>query len=247
MLSTTRRLHHPTVFLLSTVVVYAVSVAIVRSLEAIDNAPVVAAAVTADLVLVVPLLYYGLLVRGRGWPVLSCIPVFLLSLMGAAWIVPEERHEALKVAEMLAIPLELAVLGLLVRQGAKIVGATREQGQGDLFGRLRASAMEATGHRRVADILAFEAAILHYAVFSWRSRPTTGRQSTFTHYRRALYGTVCAGISIAVLAELVPVHFLLSLWSPRVAWIATGLGVYSLLWLLGDYRALVLRPSVIGW
>jgi len=50
---------------------------------------------------------------------------------------------------------------------------------------------------------------------------------------------------IVVVVEVAPVHLLVALWSPAAAWVLTGLSLYTVLWLLGDYRAVVLRPSLL--
>ena len=70
----------PLVFVLTAGTVYAAALAVAAALPRVDAAAVVAAALTADLAVGVPLLYWLLLVRGRGWPQLSVVPVFLASL-----------------------------------------------------------------------------------------------------------------------------------------------------------------------
>jgi hypothetical protein len=88
--------------------------------------------------------------------------------------------------------------------------------------------------------------LLYFALFSWRSRPHTGgARAVFSHHRRIGYGAVAAGLMIVVAVEVVPVHLLLALWSPAAAWVLTALSLYTVLWLLGDYRAVVLRPSLL--
>ena len=37
--------------------------------------------------------------------------------------------------------------------------------------------------------------------------------------------------------EVVSVHLLARMWSERLAWVLTALGVYGALWLVGDWRA----------
>ena len=61
---------------------------------------------TLDLVVVVPLLYYGLLIRRKGWPVISLVPVFLLSLFAASFIVPVEHQALLHGLNYLIAPIE---------------------------------------------------------------------------------------------------------------------------------------------
>lgn len=40
-------------------------------------------------------------------------------------------------------------------------------------------------------------------------------------------------------------HLLIALWSPVAAWLLTALSLYTVLWLIGDYRAVRLRPTLL--
>lgn len=59
----------------------------------------------------------------------------------------------------------------------------------------------------------------------------------------------CSGPGIASsdsgAVETIPVHLLVSGWSPVAAWILTALSVYAGVWLVGDYRAIASRPLVV--
>jgi hypothetical protein len=48
-----------------------------------------------------------------------------------------------------------------------------------------------------------------------------------------------------LLVETLPVHVLVAHFSPVAAWILSGASIYSLLWLIGDYQGLRLRPCRI--
>lgn len=52
-------------------------------------------------------------------------------------------------------------------------------------------------------------------------------------------------IIMAVLVETAVVHLLVSLWIGWVAWILTISGLSSILWLLRDFNAARLNPSVV--
>ncbi|MGH7553278.1 MAG: hypothetical protein ACREMQ_09675 [Longimicrobiales bacterium] len=68
-------------------------------------------AVTVDLTLFSPAMYWLLLVRGRGWPLLSVLPVFLASLVVASLLFPVGRQDTLRFIKYLAAPAELTLLG----------------------------------------------------------------------------------------------------------------------------------------
>lgn len=66
-----------------------------------------------------------------------------------------------------------------------------------------------------------------------------------TIHERNGWGTVIACFVVLISFECVGVHLLVQHWSTKVAWILTSLDVYGVLWLIGDYRALRLRPTLI--
>jgi hypothetical protein len=64
-------------------------------------------------------------------------------------------------------------------------------------------------------------------------------------HRGGGYGAVLAGLLLAAAAEGAGVHLLLVRWSPVAAAVHLALSLYAVLWLLGDWHALRLRPMVV--
>jgi hypothetical protein len=60
------------------------------------------------------------------------------------------------------------------------------------------------------------------------------------------YGMFSILIMIALIVEGVPMHLLLRNWSHTGAWIFTGIGIYSFVWMGALYRSLALRPVLVG-
>jgi hypothetical protein len=238
---------HPLTFVIAAAAVYAAALAVVAILPSVASPGVVAAGLTFDLTVFVPLLYWLLLVRGRGWPGFTVVGVFLLSLAGAAAVLPAANQGALARLKWLGVPAEAALVVYLVVRAVRAVGGRRAAAAGgDVFNGLRTTVRELLPVRAVAEAVAYEVATLYYALFSWRAAPATaGARAVFTHHRRIAYGGVVGGLMVAVAAETLPIHLLLGRWSATAAWVLTGLSLYTLLWLFGDYRALVLRPTLL--
>ena len=77
---TTLKQHLPLLsFGLALTVIYLAALFVAAEVPRFERPGLLAAALTVDLTVLVPLLYYGLLVRRKGWPALSVAPVFLLS------------------------------------------------------------------------------------------------------------------------------------------------------------------------
>lgn len=227
-------------FALATLTVYTVCVFALASPRAGSAVPT---AVSIDLTFFVPALWYVFLVRRRGLPAVTVVPVFLLSLVAAPLVLPAGNPGAMPLIRWLGVPAELVLLGLVVRQMARARRTARAVDDSDVLSRLRAAARTALGNERAADIVAYEFAVLYYALFSWRAKPSPLEADGFSYHRKTAYAGIVIGLLLAIAAEAVPVHLLLSHWSVKVAWVVTVLGVYGALWLIGDYRAMRLRPT----
>lgn len=61
---------------------------------------------------------------------------------------------------------------------------------------------------------------------------------------RSLPLTAALGGVVAV--ETAALHLLLRIWHPWIAWTLTALSLWTVVWLIGDYRAIGARPLVLG-
>ncbi len=207
-----------------------------------SGAAVVATALTLDFTIVVPGLVYLLLVRTKYIPWTGVVPVFVGSYAIAFAMLPAEHRELLDAMALLAVPAEVGFVAYLVDRVRRAVRRPSQQ-QGDFASRFRAAAREAIGARLPADILTTEVAILYHALrWPLRQEPHAAQ---FTVHRSVGYGTVMVGLLMVLAIETVPVHLVVSGWSPVAAWILTALSIYSVVWLVGDYRAIASRPLVV--
>ena len=95
--------------------------------------------------------------------------------------------------------------------------------------------------------LTAELAMLYYALFSWRAkRHIPANTQAFTNYKKAGQVDLLSVLPIVCVLETIPVHLLLQRWNSAVAWAATGLSAYALLWLVGLARSFRLRPTLIA-
>ena len=208
---------------------------------------VLAAALTLDLTLIVPALYYGLLVRRKGWPSITVAPVFLLSLLIASLAIPADHQGLLHVLRYLAAPVEVLLLGSLGWTVVRTARRFQRHTAPDVLDRLRESLYPLLHARWAADVLAYETALFYYALFSWRMKPDDriAKQDAFSYHKRSGYGGVLAGILVAMLIEMIALHAWLWTWQSVLAWPLTVLSLYGVLWLLGDWQAVRLRPIVV--
>ena len=228
-------------FSLALASVYAASVWVVGQVPRMEDPAVLAVAVTLDLTVLVPVLYYLVFVRGRGWPVATVSAVFLASLGAASLLVPTGHQAALRAIQLLAVPVELSLVGWAVLKLGHAVRRARALGADEDIVTLLRSTFGALGFGRAGEAAAYEVAVLTYALGRWRT-PMPDGPEVFSVHRRASYGAVVAALLTVTFVELVGVHVLVARWSEGAAWALTALSLYAALWLLGDFQAIRHRP-----
>lgn len=230
-------------FALAVAAIYSVELYLSHRLARFDDARLVAIAITVDLVVVVPLAFYLLVARRRGWPPVVLVPLVVASLFAAAFVLPKDQQQPLRAAEYAIAPLELALFGWLTWKVARSVKASRNDPFADPIERIRRAAFDLTHSERAAGIVATEAASLYYGLLSWRAKPHAPEGATaFFHHERNGHGAKVFAFLLVMAAETFGFHLLLARWSPLAAWIATAGSLYTALWLCADWRATKLRP-----
>jgi hypothetical protein len=229
-------------FGLSLTAIYAVSVSIVARLPLQDSPELIAGAVTLGLTVLVPFLYYLLLARPCGWPVITVVPVFLASVLIAQRLLPEDRHQMLDLVSYGAALAELTVVVMIVVKGFQLRQGYREaSARGtDVYESLRESAQQVLGET-AGGAVAYETTLFYYAGVGWW-RSADSDDGSFSVHRASAYVPLMIAMMIAVVVETVAIHLLVRLWSPTVAWVLTALSLYALVWLIGDIHAVRLKP-----
>lgn len=226
-------------FAIATLTVYTVALLLTQHLSTLPQPDLLAAALTVDLVVLVPGLYYLLLVRQRQWPAVSVVPLFLLSLGAARLLLPAGSQGMLNAIGYLAFPLEVVLLGYLGARAYRLTQHVRGAA-GDMMARMQKGFRAVLGPGAAARIAAFELAMLYYALGAWRARPAPDPHH-FSIHRRSGYIPLLAGILIALPIEVVGLHLLVARWSISAAWVLTALSLYSALWILAEMNAVRLR------
>ena len=229
-------------FLAATLVIYSVAIALVANLPRWNQPGIVALALLVDLTVVVPLLFALLVRRSGGWT--GVVPVFVVSLIGARLVLPESAATLLPALRLLALPAELAT-ACYVLWRFRVVFSGLADGA-DPVSRLENAIKAAVPNPRLATLLAYEFSVLYYALFSWRRKPAIEPGLTFSYHRSGGYGAIVFALLIVSAIEIVGTHLLVAMLSSTAAWILTAIGLYAVLWIIGDYQALRLIPLRVG-
>ncbi len=236
-------------FLLIASGIYASAIFLVSSTYFLQSPSALSFGITADLVMMVPLAYYFLVIRPYKLPRILLLPVFLLSTVAASFLLPQNGQQYLALLGYIAAPLELFLASYIIVQVRKTLRAYRieKSRELDFYETLLLTLRKTFGDFRALNVLASEIAMFHFALSGWRQRPFPGAGEThFSYYRENSYGAVLVAIMFLLLIETVGLHLFIQGWSETIAWIITGLSIYSIFWLLGDFNAMRQRPIVVA-
>jgi len=212
-------------------------------------------AVTLDLTVTAPLLYF-LVIRRTRVPKMTVVRVFVLGLLLAGLLLYNKPHFLLSLLKTWVAPLAEGTLLFLIAkkfyQASRSAKKGGKEERGDVLSRCRLILTEVTGNEKAGGILASEMAVLYYAfVPRKKAKARAGDGSdvppdTFTSYKTNGILLVLGVFCCCFLVETVGLHFLLALWNKQVAWILTTLGAYTALQLYAHMRAVRIRPIRIG-
>jgi membrane protein YdbS with pleckstrin-like domain len=221
-----------------------VSFFIVRTNAYAENRDILSLAVTLDVLILIPGVYF-LLAVALGWRRLTVVPVFVLSLISAHLLLPEDGESYLRIAELVLAPIEIALLVYLtmkvrqVRRGYRETRGTETEFQQTLETVLAKS----LDHPRLVQILASELSIIHYGLFAWRNRPRySTNDEVFTYHQKSGLGLIVGVFLVLIAIETPVLHYFISLKFPVLAWVVTALGLYAVVFILGDFNACRWRP-----
>lgn len=236
-------------FLLTAAAVLTCSWYIVQSEAFAQRPDLMAFASTVDLTLIIPVAYF-LFIRKTKIPKVTIIPVFVLSMVAAYQIIPNENHQTLDYLK-LALPIfELGVMSIMIWNIRKTFLAYKAQKRSvrrqGFLETVHQAAAKAYGPGAFANVLATEVSMFHYAIIGWNPMKEAPKGQQYTYHKDNGYTAFFAVAIFAVVVETAVLHLLLMQWSLTAAWILTGLSIYSLFFVIGDFNAIRKRPIYLS-
>lgn len=202
-------------------------------------------AITTDLLLVVPLVYF-LLIRKTEIPKTTVIPVMAIGLLMGSHFLPLENQTYLVLFRTWALPiLEVSLLAFVIlklRRAIRKYKALKGRTP-DFFSALKSTCYEILPKKLVLPF-ATEIAVIYYGFFNWKTRTTS--ENEFTYHKKSGTPALLGAFILIIGVETVAFHFLLAYWSLLAAWILTTLSVYTAIQVLGFAKSLSKRPISIN-
>jgi hypothetical protein len=219
---------------------------LVTTLPEFSLQPALPAAVTFDLLLGIPLLYYWLIVRRYQLPVTTVVAAFGAALAIGYYLIPKPQQQHLHWASQSLGLLKVGVVVVSIINLRRLVRAYQAARQHSADYLLNLSAAFQTVFGRSLGPLVSEISMFRYALLSWRAAPEVGAAETayFSHRESGFTPLIItlAGLSVV---ETGAVHLLASRWNATAALVLLILDLYTLVFLLAHLRAVALRPVVV--
>ncbi len=203
--------------------------------------------ILCDLLITAPLIYF-LSIRKSNVSRLTVIRVFVVGVLFAGFILQSHSNPVLQIIKTWISPLiELSVIFIISRKfySANKKARAANENKIDFLIHSRSVMFQVLGNEKVSNIISSEIAVIYYAFFSVKEK-SINYQSKFTSYQENGLPLILGVILFIFLVETAGVHFLLSVWSQPIAWVITGLSLYTCLQLFAHIRAIKARPIVIN-
>lgn len=226
----------------------------VRVLLLAEEEPMLVYAVLFDFMLVIPFLYWLLVLRKKGKSIAKVMAFPLLGAL-AAWLILPSAHRsivwnAIWPVEFLIIAAEVAFISYELRIAYRVIKEFRKAAryEADTAEALRVAVHDGIGRGKLAAVLLHDASLVYYLLFSWkRKRQTNSGDSSalFSYHKKTNQVLYSAILTKIILIEGIVVHLLVQQWSHWAAWILTIADLWLLALIWGDCRASVLQPVKI--
>ncbi len=202
-------------------------------------------AITADLLLIVPLVYF-LLIRKSEIPNTTVIPVMIIGLLIGSYFLPQESQTYLSIFKTWALQvIEISILTFVI---IKVRNAVRKYkglkgSTPDFFIALKSTCYEILPEKLVLPF-ATEVAVFYYGFINWKTREINDNE--FTYHKKSGTPALFYAFILIIGVETIALHFLLARWSIVAAWILTALSIYTAIQVFGFAKSLSKRPISIN-
>lgn len=217
----------------------------VVGLPAFSQRPLLPVGVTVDLLVVVPALFYFLVVRPCGLSVASLSGAVGAGLALAFWLIPVAQQQPLRALHWLPVLLEAVALAVAATKVRRLVRAYRAAYAAEA--RVGPSLRAAVGELgRPGAFLLAEVDLLRYALLGWWAAPEVPAAAVpHSNYRASGFTAFIVMVAVALLVETAALHLLVGHWSPAVANWVLFFDVYAVLTCVAHGHAVRLRPSLL--
>lgn len=200
--------------------------------------------ITFDLLVTIPFIYF-LIIRKKDIPKMSVVSVFIVCLIIASFLIPQEHQSLLSAIKAYGLPVaEVAILVYLLWSTRKIIQQFKHQKNTtpDFFTAI-SMACKAALPKRIASLFATEIGVIYYAFFAWEKRPL--QENEYSYSEKNTIIILLYVVIFLILFEAFALHFLLVSWNETFALVWMILSIYTGVQFFALTRSLPKRPMRI--
>ena len=215
-------------------------IVVTTSLAPLNIDSIVEFAVTADLIITIPLVYY-LLIRKRNVPKTTVVPFIIIGLVTGSLILPENNQFYLDLFKTYALPiLEITILVYIIIKVRTVLKSYKKQKKQspDFYTAINEAATSILPGF-AARLFAAEISTLYYGFIYWKKKIPADNE--FTYHKKSSIITTLLIFIFLIAIETAFFHYLLSMWSSIAAWILTILSIYTAIQIFGIVRSMTKR------
>ncbi|MBT8244869.1 MAG: hypothetical protein HKP48_00660 [Winogradskyella sp.] len=200
--------------------------------------------ITIDVLLTIPLLYF-LLIRKTSIPKITVIPITILGVLLATYIIPEDNQSLLSLFKNWALPgIELFVFCYVINKLRQSIKAFKvnSSSDSDFFTILKKTCQDNLPKLAVIPFVT-EVSVFYYGFIYWKKRKLKANE--FSYHKESGSLTLLFTFLFLIAIETFIVHLLLVRWNTTIAWILTGLSIYTGIQLFGFVKSILKRPIAL--
>lgn len=216
----------------------------IKSPYFLEHASTLTFAVSADLLLTIPIVYF-FLIRKTNIPKTTIVPMMLIGLFIGFFALPEANQEYIQLFKTWFLPvIEVGVASFLIYKVRKAILFHKKQENKslDFFTALKTTCAEILPKPAVVPF-ATEISVFYYGFVYWKRRKLA--ENEFSYHKESSSVALFFVLILLIAIEIVPIHILLAKWSEVAAWILTALSAYSGLQIFGYAKSLMKRPIAV--
>lgn len=201
-------------------------------------------AITLDLIFTVPIVYF-LLIWKTEIPKTTTVPFLILGVVIASFIIPKEHQTILAFAKQFLIPIiEFSIFTFALFKIRKVYLAIQSaKSETPDFLEIARKVVGEILPEKAAVFFLMELSLFYYCFFTW-SKPSLPNNA-FTYHKRSDLVLIFGVFIGLVVVETFTFHLLVERWSPIIAWIGTGLSLYSMVQIIGIIKSTSRRPIIL--
>ena len=211
------------------------------------NQHIISYGIIIDLLITAPLVYL-FLIRNKPIAKFTVLRVVLLGIIASGFMLNTESNQLMSILKQWVVPMiEAIIFSIIIRKFylANKTTKTLNNGSIDFLTHSRVLLTQTFGNAKIAAVIATEASMFYYAFFSKKNKKSS-EDLCFTSYKESAIIAIFYALMMAIVVETLALHFLLMLVSPILAWILTGLSLYTCIQLFAHIRAITSRVIKIN-